>query len=192
MKFKALIISACMFFCASIVQAAPVVTFTTSGSAGSWLVDFSVTNTLGGTNNIYFFGVQAPTTNIVSSPTGWTSYQTFSNISAFGGSSATYNDVWLIPTSSSAVITPGDTVGGFNVIYNTVDAPTSVSWFAFSYGDTYTGSDHFYNDKNPGFQGVATVEQTVTAVPEPETYAMLMVGLGLLGFSARRKKNTAV
>lgn len=28
---------------------------------------------------------------------------------------------------------------------------------------------------------------SVTAVPEPETYAMLLVGLGLIGFSARRK-----
>jgi hypothetical protein len=29
----------------------------------------------------------------------------------------------------------------------------------------------------------------VSAVPEPGTYAMLMVGLGLLGFTASRKKN---
>ena len=28
----------------------------------------------------------------------------------------------------------------------------------------------------------------VTAVPEPETYAMLLAGLGLIGFSARRRK----
>jgi hypothetical protein len=26
------------------------------------------------------------------------------------------------------------------------------------------------------------------AVPEPETYAMMMAGLGMLGFTARRKK----
>jgi hypothetical protein len=31
-----------------------------------------------------------------------------------------------------------------------------------------------------------------TAVPEPETYAMLLLGLGLLGFMAQRKKEMAV
>lgn len=29
----------------------------------------------------------------------------------------------------------------------------------------------------------------VSAIPEPETYAMLLAGLGLLGYSARRRKN---
>jgi hypothetical protein len=29
---------------------------------------------------------------------------------------------------------------------------------------------------------------TVTAVPEPETYAMMLAGLGLVGFMARRRK----
>lgn len=32
----------------------------------------------------------------------------------------------------------------------------------------------------------------VTAVPEPETYAMLLAGLGLLGFMAHRRKHTVV
>jgi len=29
---------------------------------------------------------------------------------------------------------------------------------------------------------------SVAAVPEPETYALMLAGLGLLGFMARRKK----
>jgi len=38
----------------------------------------------------------------------------------------------------------------------------------------------------PGF-GVDNI-QLVAAIPEPETYAMLLAGLGLLGFAARRRK----
>jgi hypothetical protein len=34
-----------------------------------------------------------------------------------------------------------------------------------------------------------TFQATVGAVPEPETYAMLLAGLGLLGFMARGRKN---
>lgn len=32
---------------------------------------------------------------------------------------------------------------------------------------------------------------TVAAVPEPETYALMLAGLGLIGFSARRRKTQA-
>ncbi len=32
------------------------------------------------------------------------------------------------------------------------------------------------------------VTDTISAVPEPETYAMLLVGLGLVGYAARRKR----
>ena len=37
------------------------------------------------------------------------------------------------------------------------------------------------------FQGVVVDKVSVTAVPEPETYAMMVAGLGLLGFLLRRK-----
>lgn len=39
--------------------------------------------------------------------------------------------------------------------------------------------------------GTYTGGITVAAVPEPETYAMLLAGLGLIGFSARRRKAQA-
>jgi hypothetical protein len=39
-----------------------------------------------------------------------------------------------------------------------------------------------------GANGMLTSLTQVTAVPEPETYAMLLAGLGLVGWSVRRKK----
>ena len=38
--------------------------------------------------------------------------------------------------------------------------------------------------------GEKRAEGAVAAVPEPETYAMLFAGLGLLGFASRRRKQT--
>lgn len=39
--------------------------------------------------------------------------------------------------------------------------------------------------------GGSTLTAQTLAVPEPETYAMLMAGLGVVGFMARRKKKAA-
>ena len=47
------------------------VSYTVSGSPGAWVLDFSVTNNLGGTNSIYYLNVGLPTTSIVGSPAGW-------------------------------------------------------------------------------------------------------------------------
>lgn len=45
-------------------------------------------------------------------------------------------------------------------------------------------------DSNPGMVngGDLAVDNSATPVPEPEIYAMLLAGLGLLGFLAYRKK----
>jgi len=40
------------------------------------------------------------------------------------------------------------------------------------------------------FQALAVDSIEISAVPEPETYAMFMAGLGLMGFIARRSKNS--
>jgi hypothetical protein len=40
--------------------------------------------------------------------------------------------------------------------------------------------------------GLAGQVISVPAVPEPETYAMMMAGLGLMGFVVRRRKETRV
>lgn len=47
--------------------------------------------------------------------------------------------------------------------------------------DIYGGGDRDFNDNSIIFQNVTV------AVPEPETYAMLLAGLGLIGFSLRKR-----
>jgi hypothetical protein len=49
----------------------------------------------------------------------------------------------------------------------------------------------FLGQNLPAYNRLSNVSLTagVTAVPEPETYAMMIAGLALMGFVARRKSN---
>ena len=46
-------------------------------------------------------------------------------------------------------------------------------------------------DGDPELDAVMAAAGPVLGVPEPETYAMLLAGLGLLGFAARRRNQKA-
>jgi hypothetical protein len=51
----------------------------------------------------------------------------------------------------------------------------------------------FHQTGNPGTQGVVffddlRVATAVAPIPEPETYAMLLAGLGMMAFLARRRR----
>jgi hypothetical protein len=50
----------------------------------------------------------------------------------------------------------------------------------------------YLDDSSIGGAGMAYDHFIFAPVPEPETYAMLLAGLGLLGFMARRRKESAV
>lgn len=67
--------------------------------------------------------------------------------------------------------------------------------YTFSLGTAATVKfwiqDDLYQDNIGGVSLNIVAAPSLPAVPEPETYAMLLAGLGLLGFTARRRKNSA-
>ena len=60
----------------------------------------------------------------------------------------------------------------------------SVNWQGLGF---HGGSLHFITTSLP--PDLATADSATTPVPEPESYALFMAGLGLMGFIARRRKN---
>lgn len=172
-------------------QAVPVqVGATVSGSANHWTYDFAFTNDMDFDWKLYFFGVELPNPGALVTNGGFADwgYGTWMN-SGPGSSDVVYNAIWLVDGFKG--IAAGETV--HLRVFDSGSAPLSVAnWFAYAisspgpyyyYPDAeYTGP-HLGEAFNPGFEGQATV----TAVPEPETCAMLLAGLGLVGIAARRK-----
>ena len=55
-------------------------------------------------------------------------------------------------------------------------------------GGWRVGAVDFLNSGTTGYEKVLFSFSGVAAVPEPSTWAMMIVGLGLMGFSLRRNK----
>ena len=159
------------------------VSYTVSGSSGAYTLDFSVTNNLSAPFNIYQFAVDLPA-GITGIPTGFQQGipQTYSGYP--GGSSIFYYNVW---GNNTAMIVPGETLSGFDVLDTASSAPTSVNWavFAFGNGAIYTGGGNFNNDTTPGFQSVA-FPSSPSATPIPGTAWLL--GSGLVGLIGLKRK----
>jgi hypothetical protein len=88
----------------------------------------------------------------------------------------TFSGQYLTLSSVSLNDVAGLFLGDGKVVFGGVEG-TGTTPFAL----TLVGN---INKSNALYSG----EMTVTAVPEPETYAMFVAGLGALGFMARRRR----
>jgi len=74
-----------------------------------------------------------------------------------------------------------------------VDFDNTVKHFTFGSGATAGSFDFFVNDVSmTAGRTVAvtgTIVSSIAAIPEPETYALFLAGLGTIGFMARRRKS---
>lgn len=62
------------------------------------------------------------------------------------------------------------------------------TWTTFNFNSAFSGLSSLTWQQGPALGGKFEFDNIhVTAVPEPETYAMLLTGLGLVGWARRRK-----
>lgn len=165
------------------------VTYTVTGTAGDWTLDFSVNNNLPGApnQNLYLFGVALSPAVISGEPTTFLPRVEF-DPHAWGGPDIEYNNVWLDSNSTDGHQLPG-TTSDFFVTTSLSIAPDSVDWVALTvdtnFVSSYTGGGNWYYPVNPGFNG--TAEEA--GAPEPGTLALLACGfLALLSRASLRSR----
>jgi hypothetical protein len=171
-----------------------VLTYSVTGSAGDWMLDFSVTNNLGGTNAVYIFGVYPVDSPLPLSFISWTDIGTFALVS---GGEPYQAWCWdhcnaIDPGIQGVAIQPGVTLSGFMALSSATAFPTSIGWFASAKDGIYTGPGTvaaYSTIQAPFFEGTAVT--LPPAIPEPSTWAMLLVGFAGIGFMSYRRSHSA-
>jgi len=185
----------------------------THGAATTWAANLSFTN---GVNT--YDNWRLPTVNPVngvsfnysSSPDGSTDlgYNISKAGTAYAGSTGSeMAHLFYTTLGNSGYYTPSDAVSGCYVsssntcLDNTVpfaNLQAYFYWSATEYVPDTAGAWYFdfglgsqsVSDRGNGFYALAVSPGDVAAVPEAQTYALMLAGLGLVGMAARRRKQT--
>ena len=151
-------------------QRAPTVTYSLSGSAGNWTLNFTLhSHFLGGEGNFYFFNVKLDSgRDITGSPASWdpNAYGSWTFYYA-GATNTTYNNCWITNPGGGSVVFPGTSLSGFIVHCTDAAAPTSVAWGAIAVGGNYLGNDCLIGPTNPAFEGFAKRSPLKAGPPIP-------------------------
>ena len=102
---------------------------------------------------------------------------TYNDISFIWGTVDWYNEVKLTLSDNSVVTIEGSS-------YQPDNGSTDAI-FSYNSGSLFVNTVTLNNGVNPAFE---IDNFTASAVPEPEEYAMMLAGLGLIGFAVRRKQ----
>ena len=113
----------------------------------------------------------------------------------FSGPLFDLNSLWLAGAWGSQTLTLAGFDSSGTQVYTTQLAVTTaareyhLNWGEISAFSITTGTD-FVKDPLVSYSGLnwALGSANVTAVPEPEAYAMILAGLGLVGAIARRRR----
>lgn len=131
-----------------------------------------------------YFSIGPSTSSVAVIDSGLASYFGY-----YGGSPDTYNSVSFFNTITDTLIA---TFTGSQLATFAGAAPNGDQSLGFFWNFTATDSSSYFNAIR--FDSESNAFETdnhavLTAVPEPETYAMMLIGMALVGFTARQNRN---
>lgn len=198
------------FFCSSIYYKSEIMMKSKILASLFALAFVGFTSTASAAVTINFDNVECPTCSGGPVATEWSSFGlTISNAYWYIDSRDTFDtkglSIQTSPASISLATASADAtidywvIGGFRGSYEAFDsAHSSLGVLAIDATGgsdilgTYTFTGAVSSIEWAGTTGFAQISTlTISPVPEPETYAMLLAGLGLLGFAARRRQQNA-
>ncbi len=192
---KKLIITAALLCAGAAAQAAPIFSdnfnadtlgLNTTSFVNGWTVSSGTVDTIGsgyydflpGNGNYIDLDGSTSQAGLFSNAVALSAGQTYTLSFSLAGSHR--------GSSESVTVNFGGSSQVFNV--NSGDAFTT---YTLNYTAAVSGSAliSFHNAGGDNVGALLDNVQVAAAVPEPETYAMLVAGLGLLGAMARRRRN---
>ncbi len=169
-----------------------------SGTLDSWVLSGNTDNPLGGLSFVYRVMNSQISTDALHrlAVNGYSGLQVEAGYLASGSTptGGVISGLGVTPTLVDRGIAPGDNIG-FSFLAGTISGLTFDSINPgenSSYLVLYTASTTYSTSIASVIDGSVASAATFAPVPEPETYAMMLAGLGLMGFVARRRSKKDV